>query len=91
MKILELNQATDSLADYARKVQKEPVILTDEGKPVAALISIENADWETIALSTNRQFIELIERSRERHKGEGGISSAEMRKRLKAKTTKRRD
>ncbi len=89
MKTLELTQATDSLAEYARKVLKEPVILTDEGKPVAALISIENADWETIALSANRQFIELIERSRERHKAEGGISSAEIRRRVKAKTTRR--
>ncbi len=91
MRTLELTEATGSLAEYARKVLKEPVILTDEGKPVAALVSIQNADWETIALSTNRQFIELIERSRKRHKAEGGISSAEMRKRLNAKTTKRRD
>ncbi len=86
---LELTEATDSLAKYARKVEKEPVILTDEGEPVAALVSIGNADWETIALSTNSQFIELIERSRERQRGEGGISSAEMRRRLKPKTTKR--
>jgi hypothetical protein len=55
------------------------------------MIKNENADCETIALSTNRQFIELIERSRERRKAEAGISSAEMQRQLKAETTKRRD
>ncbi len=89
MKTLELTQATDLLEEYARRAQKEPIILTDGGKPVAALVSIGNADRETIALSTNRQFVELIQRSRERHEAEVGISSAEMRKRLKAKITTR--
>ncbi len=89
MKTLELTQATDLLEEYARRAQKEPIILTDGGKPVAALVSIGNADRETIALSTNRQFVELIQRSRERHEAEVGISSAEMRKRLKAKRTTR--
>ncbi len=65
--------------------------MTNEAKPAVALVSIENTDRETISLSTNRQFIELIERSWERHEAEGGICSAEMRKRLKAKITRRKD
>lgn len=56
--------------------------MTEDGKPLAALVSIENADWETIRLSTHPQFIALIERSRARQKAEGGIPSAEMRRRL---------
>jgi len=39
-------------------------------------------DRETIALSTNPKFIELLEKSRSRRRAEGGISSAEMRHRL---------
>ncbi len=85
MKKVEMAKATASLADYARKVSKEPVIVTVEGKPTAALVSIENADLETIALSTNPQFIKLIERSRARQKAEGGISIAEMRRQLRLK------
>jgi hypothetical protein len=46
------------------------------------LVSIENADWETISLSTNSEFIDLIEHSRAQQKAEGGLSSAEMRQRL---------
>lgn len=78
--MLEMAKATAPLAEYARDVNKEPVILTADGKPVAALVSIENADLETVTLSTHPQFIALIERSRARQKAEGGISSAEMRR-----------
>ena len=64
-------------------ISREPVILTVDGKPVAALMSIEDTDWETVALSTHPQFLALIERSRARQKAEGGISSTEMRRRLR--------
>jgi prevent-host-death family protein len=82
MKTLELSEATDSLAEYARTVSEGPIVVTVDGKPVAALVSIENADAETVTLSTDPRFIALIERSRARQKSEGGISSAEMRRRL---------
>jgi antitoxin (DNA-binding transcriptional repressor) of toxin-antitoxin stability system len=82
MKIVEKAEATATLAAYAEAIGSGTVIITDQGKPVAALVAIENADLETVALSTNRQFIELIERSRARIQAEGGISSEEMRRRL---------
>ncbi len=82
MTTVEMKKATGSLAEYAKEVIKEPLIVTVNGKPTAALVPIENADVETVTLSTNSQFIALIERSRARHKAEGGISSAEMRRRL---------
>ncbi len=88
MKTLELMQATASLADYARELKKEPVILTLGGKPYAALVSIQNTDWETVSLSSNPQFVGLIERSRARQKAEGSISSAEMRRRLGLETAR---
>jgi len=74
MKILERARATGSLAKYARDLNKEPGILTVGGKPVAALVPIENADLETVTLSTHPKFLALIERSRTRQKSEGGIS-----------------
>jgi len=89
MKTLEMVEATAPLAEYARDVRKEPVILTIGGRPVAALVPIENADLETVTLSTHPQFIALIERSRARQKAEGGISSEEMRRRLGVQKTTR--
>jgi len=89
MKKIELAKATESLARYARDVRKEPVVLTVGGKPVAALVAVENADMETVTLSTHPQFLALIERSRARQKAEGGITSGEMRRRLSLKRTAR--
>ena len=89
MKTLEMAKATAPLVEYAREVKKGPVILTVEGKPVAALVSVENADLETVTLSNSPQFLALIERSRIRHRTEGGISSEEMRHRLRVRKVKR--
>jgi len=89
MKKLDLSKATAPLATYAREVSKEPVIVTIEGKPVAALVAIENADLETVTLSTHPQFLALIERSRARQKSQGGISNKEMRRRLRLKRNRR--
>jgi antitoxin (DNA-binding transcriptional repressor) of toxin-antitoxin stability system len=82
VKTVEISKATLPLSDYTKGIKKEPVIITKEGRPVAALVSIPNADIEMVSLSNNPKFIALIERSRARQKSEGGISSEEMRQRL---------
>jgi antitoxin (DNA-binding transcriptional repressor) of toxin-antitoxin stability system len=82
MKTVEFTKATLPLSDYTKKVRKEPFIITREGKPVAALVSITNADIETVSLSSNPKFIALIERSRLKQKAEGGLSTEEIRQRL---------
>jgi antitoxin (DNA-binding transcriptional repressor) of toxin-antitoxin stability system len=79
MKTVDIDQATAPLADYARDLENEPVILTRDGNPIAALTTLENVDWETISLSTNPKFIELIERIRAQQMAEGGYSSEEVR------------
>jgi prevent-host-death family protein len=87
MKTVEMAKATASLAAYVQKLRRDPVILTRKGKPVAALVSVEHVDWETITLSNDPTFLRLIERSRARQAAEGGISSTEMRRRLRLKPT----
>lgn len=82
MKTVEMDDAKMSLADYARKAGEEPFLITDHGRPVAVLLPLENTDLETASLSSNPRFLELIERSRSRLGQEGGIPSAEVRRRL---------
>ena len=84
MRTMELAEASAPLSRYARNVKRSPLVLTRRGHPVAALLPIENADSETVNSSTNPRFLALIERSRRRQKAQGGISSAEMRRRLGA-------
>lgn len=82
MKTIEQMDAVGTLAEYAKGISEGPLILTQQGRPVAALVSIENADLETVSLSSNPQFIELIERSRARVQSEGGVTSEEIRRRF---------
>lgn len=82
-KIVDKQDATRTLAEYASEIQDDAVVVTDKGRPVAAVVPIENADVETVSLSTNRRFLDLIERSRSRVRDEGGVSSDEMRRRFR--------
>jgi hypothetical protein len=82
MKKVDISEATAPLADYAEDPERMPVIVTRQGKPIAAVVALEDVDWESVALSTNREFIALIEESRRRQRLEGGISLDEMRRRL---------
>ncbi len=89
--LLPMADKLGDLAQFDQIIQsEETVTLTVGGRPVAivqplvplVLIEAEEVDLESVSLSTNPQFLELIERSRQRHKTEGGISNEEMRRRL---------
>ena len=83
MKTVEIDNATMSLADCARQASLEPLVITDHGTPVAVVLPIENTDLETASLNSSPRFLKLIEHSRSRMRQEGGISSAEVRRRLR--------
>ena len=82
MKIIEKQDATRPLAEYAAEIRSGTVIVTDHGRPVAALVPLENDDMETVDLSTNPQLMQIIERSRAAVLSEGAISAAELRARM---------
>jgi antitoxin (DNA-binding transcriptional repressor) of toxin-antitoxin stability system len=81
VKRVEVADATESLATYIR-AGSGPVVVTDDGQPVAALVMLEHTDLETVVLSADPEFLALIQNSRARHAREGGLSSAEVRRRL---------
>ncbi|NER05905.1 MAG: hypothetical protein F6K17_26615 [Okeania sp. SIO3C4] len=83
MKVIDINGATASLSEYARNSDREPLVVTDGGRPVLALVPLdENMDLETLSLSFNEEFIRIIERSRARQEAEGGIPIEEVRRQL---------
>jgi len=69
MKTVEIGDATQPLADYISGVQTEPLVITDHGSPTAVILPLACTDLETVALSTNPDFIALIERLRARPGG----------------------
>ncbi len=91
MKTVSLEETTSSLADYTRSLGEEPVIITAQGKPVAVMIPVANADLETVSMSMNPKFLDIIQRSRAEYEKHGGISSEELRRQLgiPAKRTRR--
>jgi prevent-host-death family protein len=68
---VEYKKASGPLSEYAEKARKGPIIVVKRGKPFAAVVPIRNADDETVALSTNRKFLKIIDRSRARVKKRG--------------------
>jgi antitoxin (DNA-binding transcriptional repressor) of toxin-antitoxin stability system len=83
---VEVTEATESLASYLPTGDTGPVVITDAGRPVAALVLLENTDLETVALSTDAEFLALIQSSRARQAEQGGLSTAEMRRRLEGES-----
>jgi hypothetical protein len=49
---------------------------------LAALAPLGNTDYESVELSPNPNFIEMLERCRASYREKGGISAEEMKKRL---------
>jgi hypothetical protein len=80
MKAVEITDTT--LADYGRRPRKDTWVLTRRGKPVAAVVPINSeAELETLGLSHNPRFIEIVNRSWASYKKDGGVSLEEMRRR----------
>ena len=82
MKTIDIQDATAPLSEYAYMATTEPMVVTIHGKPFVAIVDVEDVDLETLSLSMNPEFIEIIQHSRQRHQQEGGVSSDEMRHRL---------
>lgn len=81
-RMIELIDATRPLAEYAEHAAEETLVITVNGQPIAAIVPIPNTDLETIALSSNPEFLALIARSREQQRTEGGITADVLRQRL---------
>lgn len=80
MKTIEVETSTGTLADYVDSAAADTVILTRGGKPVAAIVPLQNADAESVALSTNPKFLAIIERSRTSARAKGTISAEDLRR-----------
>jgi PHD/YefM family antitoxin component YafN of YafNO toxin-antitoxin module len=64
MKTLELRKASKTLAGYAANLGSESIVVTSNRKPVAALVSLKDVDRESLSLSLDPAFLEIIRRAR---------------------------
>jgi len=80
MKTIEISTASKPLADYARAVREEIIVLTDHDKPIAAIVSLDNVDRESLSLSMNPQFMAIIKKAEEEFKAGKTLTLEEMKR-----------
>jgi PHD/YefM family antitoxin component YafN of YafNO toxin-antitoxin module len=80
MKTIELSTATRPLAEYANEIGQEIVVLTDHRRPVAAIVSLQHIDDESLALSMSPEFMEIIEQARREVAAGDTVSLEEMKR-----------
>ena len=83
MILVEMTEAPASVKGWVARARKVPVVLTINGRPVAAVTPLDEGDWERLVVSCHPSFRSIIEQSRERCRAGQGISTEEMRRRLK--------
>jgi hypothetical protein len=65
LKEIELSSAVRPLAEYARDLKKDEVLVVmKRRRPIAAVVALHDLDRESVALSFHPKFLAIIEKSR---------------------------
>ncbi|MFN7919412.1 MAG: hypothetical protein U0Q16_04905 [Bryobacteraceae bacterium] len=78
MKTLQISEASRPLSDYARDAGDGVVVVEDNGRPIAAVVSLDNVDAESLALSHHPEFMALIDQSRSQFAAGQTLSLSQM-------------
>jgi antitoxin (DNA-binding transcriptional repressor) of toxin-antitoxin stability system len=84
MKMIGLEQA--NLDVCVNDAQRERVVITRNGKPVALIVGVEGMDKEQLQLGSSDKFWRLIEQRRKQKT----ISRFELEKKIKSRNSVRR-
>jgi prevent-host-death family protein len=76
MKVLEAKEA--NLGTCLRAAQRDRVVITRKGKPVALIVGVEGMDLEQLELGNSKKLWDLIQKCRQ----QPSMSRAELEKRL---------
>jgi prevent-host-death family protein len=87
MKIAPLAEIKNHFSAYIDESKESPVVVTRNGRPVALIIAIQaEDDLDSLLLANNPRFNQLLEEARARVRMTGGVSLAEMRRRVSVST-----
>jgi len=64
MKAMKLPKELQSFLEVAETAEEDMLVFIKERRPIAALVSLRKVDRESLALSTNPQFLKIIETAR---------------------------
>ena len=80
MKTISVRDLQKRIRSVMETAQNDQVVITRNRQPIAVVVGVEGADWETLAVETSRSFWKEIALRRDQET----ISLAEIRKRLQA-------
>jgi PHD/YefM family antitoxin component YafN of YafNO toxin-antitoxin module len=80
MKTIEISTASQPLSTYANEFREETIVLTLNGEAVAIVVCLKDSDPESLSLSTNPKFLEIIEKAREEFRTGKTLSLEEMKR-----------
>ncbi len=88
MKIEPVRAERDRLSEMIKALPRGPVIITKDGRPCAALVSLdEGVDVEALLVAHNPRLVALIERGMAQ---DGGIPLREVEREISRRERKRR-
>jgi PHD/YefM family antitoxin component YafN of YafNO toxin-antitoxin module len=64
MKAMKLPKELQPFLEAAETSREETLVFTEKKRPVAALVSLRRVDRESLALSTNPEFLKIIDTAR---------------------------
>lgn len=82
MKTISVRDLQMRIRSVMETAQNDQVVIARNRQPIAVLIGVEGADWETLAVENRRAFWKKIALRRDQET----ISLAKIRKRLQAES-----
>jgi prevent-host-death family protein len=82
MKFIAMRELRNNTSDLLDRLHKEDVVVTRNGKPAAALIYLDEELLDDFIIAHHPALLHEVENAREEYERKGGISRAEMRKRI---------
>ena len=90
MKAMKLPKEIQSFLDVAETAEEETLVFTKKKRAVAALVSLRKVDRESLALSTNPQFLGIIESARKEVRAGKTISLEALEKKIRVAAPNKR-
>jgi antitoxin (DNA-binding transcriptional repressor) of toxin-antitoxin stability system len=82
MRRIELIQANDSLGQSVRDLAGEPLVVTEAGVPIAALVPIDELELESLMMVNSPKFLAIIEEARAQCRQGLGLPTEDVRREL---------
>lgn len=89
MKVAPIYEVKNGLSRFIAETDNGPVIITKNGKPRAALVTLEGADIEAFILGHSPRFLALLDRTAQQAQAHG-IPFSEIEAEVQAKHRKPR-